>query len=174
MCIALTLCPGLTLESKSPIPHSISLQSLSIALSLSVPPSLSHHFTLLHFLSNHLARTLTVVILDVISQPGYQSKFLPNISLGLLIPYQIYKWCSRQKSSLHLATFHLGLPTPLLPLLALNINPLTPHMYCRLCGPIFDSEINTFSTRFTRAIEQELPYLKQTPHGLSCLVDLLG
>ena len=131
--MALTFCPRLMLESKSALRHSISPFL-----------SLSHHFIFLHFLSNPLARTLTVVILDVISQPGYQSKSLPNISLGLLVPYQIYKWCSRQKSSLHLVTYQLSHPTPFFPLSALHCDPLAPHMYCRLCGPIFHSEMKHF------------------------------
>lgn len=95
ICLVLKFFPGLMLESKS----------LPVSLSpLSLPPTLSHHFTLLNFLSNPLAPSLPLLIIDVISQPGYQSKSLPNIFLCLLIPYQIYKQWSRNKTTLFIET----------------------------------------------------------------------
>ena len=54
--------------------HLVSPISLSNSLSAS-----SHHFTLLYILLNPLAPIWPVMILDVTSQPGYQSKYLPNI-----------------------------------------------------------------------------------------------
>ena len=51
---------------------------LSGSLSLCLTLSLFHLFTLLLFVLNLLAPSLPVVILDVISHPGYQSKSLPN------------------------------------------------------------------------------------------------
>lgn len=44
-----------------------------------------------------------------------------------------------------------------------------PHIYWDLCGPIFDSNINTFSTTFTWWLSQELADLQQTPPGWSGL-----
>ena len=48
-----------------------------------------------------------------------------------------------------------------------------PHMYCGLHGPLFDSEINTFSNIFTWGLYQESAYLQKSPPVWSGLVDLL-
>ena len=65
-CPALRSCPGLFLESKSPL-------SLSLSLSLSLT------FSLLHSLSNPAAPRITGVILYDISQRGELSKYLHSI-----------------------------------------------------------------------------------------------
>ena len=60
---------------------------------------LSLCFSLLHSFSNPAVPRIIVVILVEISEPGEQSKSLPNISLHILIPHPNCKWWSRMSSS---------------------------------------------------------------------------
>ena len=131
--LAMRLCPGLWLVSKS---H----------LSLTLSPPL--HFSLFHFLSNPPATTLPVGIQDGISQPGKQSKSLPKFSISLPISYQIFNCSSWNNSSLGIETFHLAHPTSSFPLSALHSDCSPSHFYCVLHGHILDSQI-TFSTMST-------------------------
>jgi len=49
-----------------------------------------------------------------------------------------------------------------------------PHTYCSLCGPIFYSEINTFSNIFSWGIWQEWTSQQHTPLGSPGLGEMLG
>ena len=102
-CMVLRSCPGLLLESKSPVSH-----SLYIYLSLSpiLPPSLSLESSCLMF---------------TWGDPGWNISHDSSLSLYTtfshchLIPYQIYKRLSRKKSSVGIETFQLNHHTPTIP-----------------------------------------------------------
>jgi len=139
--------------------------------------SFSLYLSLLHFLPSSPASKVYLcwAWMKYLSQDSSQSLY-KAFSLNLLIPYQINKqWC-RMKSLVRIETFQLDhLTHTLFPWSAIHFfPPWPPYMYCGICGPMFDSEINTLSTRFTWGILQVLVYLKQSPPGWSGIVDLLA
>ena len=120
-----------------------------LSLCLSLPHSLSQSFTFLHVVSNHLAPRLPVVILDVISHPEYQSISLPNIFHLSFYPLSNIKARSWRTTLFLEKLSKKAIQPRFFPLSGLHSDPLPPHMHCGLCGPIYDSEINIFSTTYT-------------------------
>lgn len=82
--------------------------SLSLSLTLLLCLLLSQLFSILHFLLNPVKTRLPVVILGVISQPGYHSKSLLNFSPVWSHSPLNKQWFSRRKSSVNIGTFQLG------------------------------------------------------------------
>ena len=134
---------------------------LSISLPISWHPSLSPLLHPSYFLKFYCLN-LPVVILYVIFQSGYQSKYLPNIFP--LSSYSLsYIQAVVQKELLCSYRDNLSPPS--------NHNtshcqPCTvthwpPHIYCCLCFSILDSEIYTFSSMLTWGLYQELATLMQ-------------
>ena len=114
-----------------------------LSLSLSLP------FYLPHTLSNPDAPSITEVVMDEISEPGKQSKSLPNI-FGLLIPNPKYKHCSERTPLVGIGTSQLWQFSSHSSHYQSFIGTHWPrHIYGGLCCPKFDSEIKTFSTTFT-------------------------
>ena len=112
--------------------------------------SLSLHFHLLHFVSSPSPPVLPLVILDEISQPGEQSKSTPEIlphssyplsKIQVVVQKELlfgYRDIPNQPSYHHTAHCHPCMVTH-----------WQPRKYFGLRGPIFDTEINIFSTTFT-------------------------
>ena len=90
---------------------------ISRFLPLTLPPSLSHHFTLLQILLNHLAPCLCW---SRVSVQVFTNHFpLSSDSLSNI------QWVVHRETSVHIVTFQLIHPTPFFPLLALHSDPLT-------------------------------------------------
>ena len=142
-------------------------QNLHFSLSLSL------HFSLIHILSNPPAPSLPVLILEEISQLGYQSMSLPKIFPPSSDPYQIYKWWSRKNTSFAIEKFHISHPTLTLPIVRPAHVPLTTsYVLWSMWSHIWLRDQHIFN-HIPMKILARISLPEGTPSGWSGILDLL-